>query len=351
MTWTRIRTAACFAALLLTTAGSAILAGNCEGDPPAAKAAETQAAGRSVTTPVVTDPVLPEGCDPLDRHTSPDGRRVAFVGDYTPTTPAAQVRHGLFVVNLVTKEVRQLIDKAVDGKDPQRETIADLAINAPVPALEAALGRANQGVAALEAPAAIKPEKRSLLTGPFAAWCQDPPCRRPVPIAGLHVLPRRRGRPRAATTMGPSDAPGRARTVPWRQEPAAGDAILVILFDAHGRPIGSAHAMRAAAREPVVLDLGSFNSLGSAKSWSLTILAKDGPHSVAPAAPSPQTVAEAFPVRPGEAQVVQVDAVPDWRSPRDRAMEPDVAPTRLRTLQFAVDGQGALGATLELRES
>ncbi len=62
----------------------------------------------------------------------------------------------------------------------------------------------------------------------------------------------------------------------------------------------------------------------------------------------PRTVAEAFPVRPGEAQVVQVDAVPDWRSPRDSAMEPDVAPTRLRTLQFADNGRGALGATLEL---
>ncbi len=90
MHWTRIRTAACFAALLVTTAGSAILAGNREVDPSAAKSAETQAAGKSGTTPDVTDPVLPEGCDQLDRHTSPDGRRVAFVGDYTPTTPARE---------------------------------------------------------------------------------------------------------------------------------------------------------------------------------------------------------------------------------------------------------------------
>ena len=58
----------------------------------------------------------------------------------------------------------------------------------------------------------------------------------------------------------------------------------MVLFDAHGRPVGSAHAILASARDPVVLDLGSFNSLGSAKSWSLTILSKDGPHSVAPAA-------------------------------------------------------------------
>jgi WD40-like Beta Propeller Repeat len=822
MTWTRIRTTACFAALLLTTTGAAILAGNREGDPLAAKTTETQAAGRSATTRVVTDPVLPEGCDPLDRHTSPDGRRVAFVGDYTPTTPGAQVRYGLFVVNLVTGEVRQLIDKALktttawspdsrklaigdspgygniyplvivdadtgaidktgvqgggpswspdgrsiavstgfhqggswsggipidghiglydietrrltpltppgfnhydertgssamrgairpvwspdgrrvafelwaqtwqgnkktqirdvwvvdrdgknlrralegstigavwspdgtaltiekstewpggrvevdglpsrgsealpqppaeilaalrataeakgragtfdvapvlaanrgwqnpsldhlqsvqfvhntepirlderfvwrrdgamlldvvhfgrekpeehvgsawvitpggpihsfaprshypkveaktaqeinayaldhlmgtrtrfvaldwgrnpsafeirdvrraddgktvklelaprstrerrrvginagamfetmswayvhdlyvgfaeltietathrivrevdhgfkgqtlceidlgewidigegrsvpqhlrfrfpgqqftvddrflwrpeqlwilksgesrfDGKDPEREAIADLAINAPVPVLEAGLRRANQGVTALEAPAAIEPEKRSLVTGAFALGVK-------IPLAGGRFQSlaftfhrdgedareplRRWDHPALRAVLGPS---------PGAQEPAAGDALLVILFDAYGRPVGSAHTILAVAREPVVLDLGSFNSLGSAKSWSLTILSKDGPHSVAPAAPSPRTVVEAFPVRPGEAQVVQVDAVPDWRSPRDRAMEPDVAPTRLRTLQFADNGQGALGATLEL---
>ena len=64
-----------------------------------------------MTTPVVTEPVLPEGCDPLYRHTSPDGRRVAFVGNYTPTMSGAQVRYGLFVVNLMTRAVRQLIDK------------------------------------------------------------------------------------------------------------------------------------------------------------------------------------------------------------------------------------------------
>jgi hypothetical protein len=111
MPWTRIRTAACFAAILLTTAASAILAGKREGDPRAPKTAETQAAANSVTTPVVTEPVLPEGCDPLYRLTSPDGRRVAFVGEYTPTTAGAQGRNGLFVVNLATREVRQLIEK------------------------------------------------------------------------------------------------------------------------------------------------------------------------------------------------------------------------------------------------
>ena len=37
--------------------------------------------------------------------------RVAFAGDYTPTIPDAKTRYGLFVVNLATKEVRQLIDK------------------------------------------------------------------------------------------------------------------------------------------------------------------------------------------------------------------------------------------------
>ena len=64
-----------------------------------------------------------------------------------------------------------------DGKGPERETIADLAINAPVPALEAGLNRANHAVAALEAPTAIKPDKRSLVTGRFALGVK-------VPLAG-----------------------------------------------------------------------------------------------------------------------------------------------------------------------
>ena len=64
-----------------------------------------------------------------------------------------------------------------DGKAPERETIADLAINAPVPVLEAGLKRANHAVAALEAPAAIKPDKRSLVTGRFALGVK-------IPLAG-----------------------------------------------------------------------------------------------------------------------------------------------------------------------
>jgi dipeptidyl aminopeptidase/acylaminoacyl peptidase len=96
MSWTRIRTATFVTALLLTTSGAS---------------AQAQAVARSVTAPNNTEPVLPEGCDPLYRITSPDGRRVAFVGDCTPTTAGAKTGRGLFVVNLATKEVRQLIEK------------------------------------------------------------------------------------------------------------------------------------------------------------------------------------------------------------------------------------------------
>ena len=195
--------------------------------------------------------------------------------------------------------------------------------------LEAGLKRAHQGVAALEAPAAIKPEKRSLVTGPFALGVK-------IPLAGgrLQSLAftfhrddddareplRRWDHPTLRALLTPS---------PGAQEAAAGDALLLVLFDAHGRPVGSAHAVLAAARDPAILDLGSFNSLGSAKSWSLTILSKDGPHSVAPADPSPRTVAEAIQLRPGEVQVVQVDAVPDWRWSqfgRGAQRRPDAAP-------------------------
>jgi len=235
-----------------------------------------------------------------------------------------------------------------DGKDPERETIADLAINAPAPTLESALERANKGVAALEAPAALKPENRSLVTGPFTLGVK-------IPLAGdrLESLAftfhsegkdardplRRWDHPTLRAMLSPPPAGRKA---------AAGDALLLILYDDQGRPVGSAHAALPAGREPVVLDLGSFKSLGSAKAWSLTILSNDGPHPVAPAALSPQTVAEVFPVRPGEAQVVQVEAVPDRRTPPKLAKERNVAPTRLRTLRLGDDGQGALNATLEL---
>jgi hypothetical protein len=235
-----------------------------------------------------------------------------------------------------------------DDKDPERETIDDLAINAPVPVLEAALERASKGVAALEAPAAIKPEKRSLVTGPFTLGVK-------IPLAGDRLeslaFTFHSDRKDARDPLRYWDHPtlqARLSQPPAGHEAAAGDTLLLILYDDQGRPVGSAHAALPTGRAPVVLDLRSFKSLGSAKTWSLTILSKDGPHPVAPAAPSPQTVAEAFPVRPGESQVVQVDAVPDWHTPRDSAKETNVAPTRLRTIHFGDDGQGALNATLEL---
>jgi Tol biopolymer transport system component len=235
-----------------------------------------------------------------------------------------------------------------DGKEPERETIADLAINAPVPALEAALERTSKGVAALEAPAAIKPEKRSLVTGPFTLGVK-------IPLAGDRLeslaFTFHRDLKEARDPLRHWDHPtlqARLSPPPAGHEAAAGDALLMILYDDQGRPVGSAHAALPAGRAPVRLDLGSFKSLGSAKTWSLTILSKDGPHPAVPAAYSPQTVAEAFPVRPGESQVVQVDAVPDWRSPRDSAKEPIVAPTRLRSIHFGDHGQGALNASLEL---
>jgi WD40-like Beta Propeller Repeat len=235
-----------------------------------------------------------------------------------------------------------------DGKDSERETIVDLAINDPVPALESALERANKGLAALETPAALKPEKRSLVTGPFTLGVK-------VPLAGDRLeslaLTLHSDRKDARYPLRGWDHPTLRAVLsqpPAEPKDAAGDVLLLVLYDDQGRPVGSAHAALPAGRDPVVLDLGSFKSLGSAKAWSLTILSKDGPHPIGPAAPAPQTVAEAFPVRPGGAQVVQVDAVPDWRSPRDSAKEPHVASTRLRTLRFGDDGRGALNATFEL---
>lgn len=54
---------------------------------------------------------LPPGCDPLYSRVSPDAERVAFVGSHN--TAKAPKRHGLFVVQRETGEVRQLLETAL----------------------------------------------------------------------------------------------------------------------------------------------------------------------------------------------------------------------------------------------
>jgi hypothetical protein len=51
------------------------------------------------------------GCDVLYHRSSPDGKLVAFVGSYRPLEGDEQ--HGLFVAELKTGQVRQLVDKAL----------------------------------------------------------------------------------------------------------------------------------------------------------------------------------------------------------------------------------------------
>ena len=52
---------------------------------------------------------LPLQCDPIDKVVSPDGTRLAFVGELYSTTR----RYGLFVIELRTGVVRQLVQKAL----------------------------------------------------------------------------------------------------------------------------------------------------------------------------------------------------------------------------------------------
>ena len=59
----------------------------------------------------LADIVLPAGCDILYKRISPNGRRVAFVGRFQSSGGINQT--GLFVVELMTGQVRCLIDKAL----------------------------------------------------------------------------------------------------------------------------------------------------------------------------------------------------------------------------------------------
>jgi len=58
----------------------------------------------------LADLTLPEGCDVLYTSLSPDGARAAFVGSYRP--PEGEERHGVYVVDLETGEVRLLLEGA-----------------------------------------------------------------------------------------------------------------------------------------------------------------------------------------------------------------------------------------------
>jgi hypothetical protein len=225
---------------------------------------------------------------------------------------------------------------------PQRETLIDLKINAPTPALDAALDRARKAVAALTESARVPAERRSVTTGPFALGTKIP-LAGPGPASLAFTLQgnkepinfRRYDFPalRAVVTR-PPDGP----------TPPPETQLLLVLYDGDGRPVGAA---TGAGRDAVTLDLGRSRVLGAATSWSLTVLSPGAARPVAPEAARAPLGVGAFPVRPGEDQVVQVEATGD-----DRLHNPDQKPsgevTRVRTLRLRDDDRGGLAATIEL---
>jgi RNA polymerase sigma factor (sigma-70 family) len=127
MAWTQWKSVAAYAALAATLTASAAIAvgamarGRREPAPVETKSSETLAARPAPTQ----EPRLPEGCEAIDAHPSPDGRRIAFVGSYLPEK--GDKLFGLFVVDLGDDKVRQLIKgalKTTTAWSPDSRTLA-----------------------------------------------------------------------------------------------------------------------------------------------------------------------------------------------------------------------------------
>ena len=146
-----------------------------------------------------------------------------------------------------------------DGREPERESVEGLAIDAPTPELDESLDRAARGVAALDAPAPAPPEPRHLVGGTFAVG-------RRIPLAGglLEAL--------AFTFLDVRDDADRPM-IHWDHpelravltRPPGGEApgsVLLALYDEGGRPVGSAFAAFPADRASLELDLGRSRASG-----------------------------------------------------------------------------------------
>jgi RNA polymerase sigma factor (sigma-70 family) len=227
-----------------------------------------------------------------------------------------------------------------EDQKAERESILDLKIGEPTPDLDAALERARRGQEELQRPAAIQAEARAVARHPFLLGVRIPLTGAGPLDALAFTLRGRDGGPppehwdhpdlRAVLTR-PADA----------EAPAPGRDLLLVLYDAKGRPIASARGPLAPGPGPIELDLGQCRPLGPARSWSLTVLAPGQP-AVAVGANPPRGGADpapagapAFPARMGEEVVVEVPSGDDGK-------------TRLRSVRLKADDGGGTIAEVEL---
>jgi hypothetical protein len=162
-----------------------------------------------------------------------------------------------------------------DGKeaDTQRESLADLTFDAPTPVLDTALDRATKGAAALDSPPHAAARPSTVTTGAFllgvkALLAPDAP----GGFESLAFSLRGKRTDLIAVVARRADAPA----------PPAGAALLLVLYDDAGRPVGAAAAPVGAGQDPITLDLGASFAQGAARAWSLTLRSIDGARLIPP---------------------------------------------------------------------
>lgn len=232
-----------------------------------------------------------------------------------------------------------------DGNAPERESIAELAINAPTPVLDAALERSGKASNALDAAPSVKAERVSIITSPFLLGEK-------LPLAGDRfeslTFTFHTDRANASETVRRWDWPTLRAIVTRKPSDRTGDAIVLVLYDQEGRPVGSAYAALGAGNADLVLDLGGFRSLGSAKTWSLSLIAKDSAQAVVSLAHGGKTDVNTFAVTPGKPEVIQVETVPDWPAPSKTRGDMSAGTTRVRSFQSRANADGLVDAAIEV---
>ena len=121
-----------------------------------------------------------------------------------------------------------------DGREPERESVEGLAIDAPTPELDESLDRAARGVAALDAPAPAPPEPRHLVAGTFAVGKR-------IPLAGgllealAFTFPDVRDDDRPMIHWDHPDLRAVLTRPPGGEAPGS---VLLVLYDEGGGPSG-----------------------------------------------------------------------------------------------------------------
>jgi len=236
-----------------------------------------------------------------------------------------------------------------DDHEPQRETIADLSIDAPLPELDRALERVTGVHALLNAKPNGDVEQRALSLFPFELGRRrlisvpDPQGRAAWnALVALTLSDEKRSRFQTLSKL--------IIEIESRDWPKD-HALLLTLWDEQARPVRSSRIPPPKERQSRI-ELGADRELGRARYWTLTDLSPamaDAPADPTALAPV-KVVTSAFPYRFHEEMIVQVPADALDASSLRNSIDPDgnPPPTKLRSIRFETNERGELIARAEI---